>query len=208
MRKDFEAPATTEPMLKSLLTSISDLQKQVASLSEQSGRTDQPHPVPPPIPIAQHPPPPPHLPTPSQLEDIFLAALSMQSTGASLQLVAEHTALFDYILPPSSIVQSPLSQAVLLTLLHRVRSLYAFGLILTRAARPSAERAHPRRPHVHPHRLLGKTHRYAPRSIRLGDRDVPPARNCSRPRSAWNGATESGDDIRAGPYGGGTFERD
>lgn len=98
---------------------MTELQRQVASLSDQLARaTSQ---APPPVPMQQPSALP--LPTASQLEDIFLTALGMQSTGATLQLVNDHMPLYDYILPPSPNMKSPLSQAVLLTLLHRVRLL-------------------------------------------------------------------------------------
>ncbi|OXG43137.1 hypothetical protein C359_01528 [Cryptococcus neoformans Bt120] len=72
---------------------------------------------------AQGPPPPPpptqntRLPTSAQLEDTFLAALTAQTVPSTLQLVDDHLGLTDYCLPVSG--KSPLSQAVLLTLLHR-----------------------------------------------------------------------------------------
>ena len=123
MRKDLEPPTTNQPMFQSMLASVSDLQKQVANLSEQLARSGPPsgpsRSAPPPVPM-NHPPPKPQLPSASQLEDVFLDALGIQSTGATLQLVNEHMALYDYILPPSPSSKSPLSQAVLLTLLHRV----------------------------------------------------------------------------------------
>lgn len=75
------------------------------------------------LPTAQGPPPPPptqntRLPTSAQLEDTFLAALTAQTVPSTLQLVDDHLGLTDYCLPVSG--KSPLSQAVLLTLLHRV----------------------------------------------------------------------------------------
>lgn len=73
------------------------------------------------LPTTQGSPPPiqnTRLPTPAQLEDTFLAALTAQTVPATLQLVDDHLGLTDYCLPVSG--KSPLSQAVLLTLLHRV----------------------------------------------------------------------------------------
>ncbi|KIR36671.1 hypothetical protein I352_01630 [Cryptococcus deuterogattii MMRL2647] len=72
------------------------------------------------LPTTQGSPPPiqnTRLPTPAQLEDTFLAALTAQTVPATLQLVDDHLGLTDYCLPVSG--KSPLSQAVLLTLLHR-----------------------------------------------------------------------------------------
>lgn len=73
------------------------------------------------LPTTQGSPPPiqtARLPTPAQLEDTFLAALTAQTVPATLQLVDDHLGLTDYCLPVTG--KSPLSQAVLLTLLHRV----------------------------------------------------------------------------------------
>lgn len=73
------------------------------------------------LPITQGSPPSiqnARLPTPAQLEDTFLAALTAQTVPATLQLVDDHLGLTDYCLPVTG--KSPLSQAVLLTLLHRV----------------------------------------------------------------------------------------
>ncbi len=113
-----------------LAGSISDLQKQVASLSEQLARqsngNSQAPPIapaqamaaPPPVPIAQHPPPV-GLPPAPVLEDAFLSVLSGQNTGGLLALVNDHWAWTETILPnPPG--RSSLSQAVILTLLHRV----------------------------------------------------------------------------------------
>lgn len=56
---------------------------------------------------------------PPNLEDTFLTALQRQTTGATLQLVHDNAPRTDQILPlPPS--KSPLSQAVLIALVHRV----------------------------------------------------------------------------------------
>jgi hypothetical protein len=60
------------------------------------------------------------MPTPAQLEDSFLAALGAQSVPRTLQLVGEYWNVTDTILPAGQGVKSMLSQAVLLTCLHRV----------------------------------------------------------------------------------------
>jgi hypothetical protein len=141
-----EAPLSHEPLLKTMASAIADMQKQLGDLSTQVTR--QAPPIPPPhhpqvpspgaaiapipIPILQSaahplPPPPPQapvapLPNVAQLEDIFLSALGASSTSATLELVNGYWAATDYCLPNASGAKSPLSQAVLLTLLHRVRA--------------------------------------------------------------------------------------
>ncbi|WWC72202.1 uncharacterized protein I206_106162 [Kwoniella pini CBS 10737] len=155
IRKELSPPLkdgqlANDQLLKTMSTSIADLQRQITALSEQlkapashgpngvvspnnAGFVAPPppsHGLPPHVP--QHPPhlssqplshvPPPAAqpsgPSPSQLEDTFLAALGAQTTASTLQLVADHLALTDYCLPTNG--KSPLSQAVLLTLLHRL----------------------------------------------------------------------------------------
>ncbi|WWC64793.1 uncharacterized protein I303_107405 [Kwoniella dejecticola CBS 10117] len=161
IRKELSPPSkegqlANDHLLKSMSTSIADLQKQIATLSEQMKSASIPShgpngmvspsvsgfvPPPPPShglpPHIPQPPPPSHLspqpsstshppsgptqptgPTSSQLEDTFLSALGAQTTSSTLQLVADHLALTDYCLPTNG--KSPLSQAVLLTLLHRL----------------------------------------------------------------------------------------
>ncbi|OCF43692.1 hypothetical protein I317_02444 [Kwoniella heveanensis CBS 569] len=127
-----EGQLANDHLLKNMATSISELQKQLASLSEQirsapAQQTPQPNgSAPPSLPPANAysshthapPPPPPQGPSPSQLEDTFLTALGAQTTASTLQLVGEHIGLTEYCLPTHG--KSPLSQAVLLTLLHRL----------------------------------------------------------------------------------------
>ncbi|KAK8853387.1 hypothetical protein IAR55_004091 [Kwoniella newhampshirensis] len=131
--------ANNDHLLRSMTTSISELQKQIASLSEQfakfsaapitaphlNGIISQSVPPPPLAPpaVAQVPSgiptAPPGISIP-QLEDIFLTALGNQSTASTLQLVGEQSHLADFCLPIQPGLRSPLSQAVLLTLLHRL----------------------------------------------------------------------------------------
>ncbi|OCF61584.1 hypothetical protein L486_01236 [Kwoniella mangroviensis CBS 10435] len=149
IRKELSPPSkkgqlANDHLLKTMSTSIAELQKQVAVLTEhlKSGHSGsapngiipalQPQPpshqsstfAPPPAHHQPPPPPPaaipaePSGPSPSQLEDTFLSALGAQTTASTLQLVVDHLALTDYCLPNQG--KSPLSQAVLLTLLHRL----------------------------------------------------------------------------------------
>ena len=121
MRKDFEVPPSTDDMLSTMLASITALEKQVANLSEQLKQHTLPHPPPPPlISNQQQPPQRISFPDPSEIENNFLSALAKQSTSATVRLIDDHMALFDLCLPPMPDGRSPLSQAVLLTLLHRV----------------------------------------------------------------------------------------
>ena len=144
IRKDFSPPDPaygTEALIESLSTSIADLQKQVTALSDQVARSSLPStnlgpapatlPVPmmtgangggggfpPPVPHAQHPPPPPPPPV-AHLEDTFLSAMGAQSTPATLGLINDYWNMTETVLPiPPQ--RGPLSQAVMLTLLHRV----------------------------------------------------------------------------------------
>ncbi|TYJ53827.1 hypothetical protein B9479_005513 [Cryptococcus floricola] len=78
-----------------------------------------PHPpFPHPGQFPQHPPFPP--PPPAQLTDTFIAVLSKQSVPETVQLVMDHRPLTDYILPVNGAGKSPLGQAVLLTVVHRL----------------------------------------------------------------------------------------
>ncbi|ODN87672.1 hypothetical protein L198_06895 [Cryptococcus wingfieldii CBS 7118] len=77
-----------------------------------------PHPGLHPNQFPQHPPFPP--PPPAQLTDTFIAVLSKQSVPETVQLVMDHRPLTDYILPVNGAGKSPLGQAVLLTVVHRL----------------------------------------------------------------------------------------
>jgi len=114
-------------LLNSLASSIADMQKQIAALSEQvaRGAPQSSAGPPPPVNMQQHPPPthtaPPGrpLPTKQQLEDAFLPTLSAQNVGMTLALLTDHWPMTQYILPnPPG--KAMVSQAILLTLLHRV----------------------------------------------------------------------------------------
>lgn len=131
IRKELEPPASTEPLLQGILSSVADLQRHVAMLSEQLAQANPPQPAAPREMTQQQPPSPQSLPRPtaSQLEDIFLAALGVQSTGATLQLVNDHMPFLNYCLPQTPNA-SPLSQAVLLTLLHRVSRCFSLVSVL------------------------------------------------------------------------------
>ena len=113
MRKDLASHGD----IGTLATSIADLQKQVAALTEQLSRqAASPNPPQPhtPMPPAQPPMPPAHV-----LEDVFLSALGDQTTTATVNLVNDHWSMTQGLLPlPPG--KSPLSPAIILTLLHRV----------------------------------------------------------------------------------------
>ncbi|WOO81004.1 uncharacterized protein LOC62_03G004532 [Vanrija pseudolonga] len=156
-----DALQATNALLRSMAGTISELQKQVASLSAQLARSPSPAPAPAPAPVPVQaaqgfrappaatvppllsPPPPQHhqprlsisgqlgsqlgggappqqqTSSPVQLEDAFLAALHQQTVQSTLKLVAEYASRTEQVLPqPPN--RSPLSQAVLLTLLHRL----------------------------------------------------------------------------------------
>ena len=141
IRKDFSPTRQdsrgSDETIRSLASSITDLQRQMAILSDHILRAppmaNSIPPVPPmavaPPPVPQHPPPPvqavPQPLTPrdaSQLEDIFLAALGSGSTAATMQLLNDYWPRTEVMLPnpPGRTV---FSQAVLLTLFHRVGSI-------------------------------------------------------------------------------------
>ncbi|WVR09594.1 hypothetical protein IAU60_006666 [Kwoniella sp. DSM 27419] len=153
IRKGLEPPvkedrSASDQLIRGMAASIADLQKQLASVAIQlrsNGSTGGPAPqsVPPAqsngvSPVVTAPPtqptvskrPGPQAPTPSQLEDAFLAALGTQTTAAIVQLVGDHLAVTEYCLPLQG--KSPLSQAVLLTLLHRL----AIALVEVSPAQP------------------------------------------------------------------------
>jgi replicative DNA helicase len=128
-----DALAGTNDMIHSLSTMVESLQRQVAALQ---ARSPPPGPVPsslsrsvsvisPPIsqatPIVQQ-----HMPygDNKQIEDAFLSALSAHSAPATLKLVSEYASRLDYVLPQRP-GRSPLSQAVLLTLIHRLSTALA-----------------------------------------------------------------------------------
>lgn len=154
--------------MEALQTAVKDIQgrnlnginhaQSVSNLSTTQG------PLPPPIQNTR-------LPTPAQLEDTFLAALTAQTVPSTLQLVDDHLGLTDYCLPVSG--KSPLSQAVLLTLLHRVSASIppAAHVYRTQELRANQEKLdvycdcrHPgAAPRVPPSRHLDQTHNQPPR---------------------------------------------
>ncbi|WVQ84735.1 hypothetical protein IAT38_006892 [Cryptococcus sp. DSM 104549] len=136
-----EAQLSNEHMLKTMAVSIAEMQKQLVSLNEQVAKSaaaaaaPPAHPngvaqpaVPPAVPAHPNQAPPPQQqqpfypppPSPAQLQDTFLAALGVQTVPATLQLVNDHSGMTEYCLPVGQGAKSPLSQAVLLTLLHRL----------------------------------------------------------------------------------------
>jgi hypothetical protein len=96
-----------------ILQLLQATQKQQAEMLEEMRRVKQ-------TPVANAPPPVQQS-TPKQWEDIFLAALSTQSEEAILALLAQYWPHTEEVLPePGHGKASPLSQAVLLTVVHRV----------------------------------------------------------------------------------------
>ncbi|WVQ75728.1 hypothetical protein IAR50_005358 [Cryptococcus sp. DSM 104548] len=97
----------------------------VPAYAHPSAPANIPVPIPPQAPhppfpqFSQHGPPFPP-PSPAQLTDTFIAVLSKQSNPETVQLVMDHRPLTDYILPPNGAGKSPLGQAVLLTVVHRL----------------------------------------------------------------------------------------
>ena len=138
MRKDL-APRDmsfhgSDNLIRSLSASVVELQRQVSALSGQFSRqsneslpsqTAVPLPVVPPVPsatqVSQHPHPAP-MPPPHVLEDAFLNVLSAQNTNALVAFVNDHWIWTEGIFPTPP-GRTFLSQAVVLTLLHRVSDL-------------------------------------------------------------------------------------
>lgn len=143
IRKDLatdqtEALTATNGLIRDMSGVISDLQKQVASLSTQVRSSQTPSTAAAPsvsstiTSPASGPmgPAPTHIPAPTnhaapplqnaqQLEDAFLNALHQQTVPATLQLVRERAPQTEQLFPAPP-AKSPLSQAVLLTLCHRL----------------------------------------------------------------------------------------
>ncbi|BEI92031.1 uncharacterized protein CcaverHIS019_0408510 [Cutaneotrichosporon cavernicola] len=133
-----DALAGTNDMIHNLSSMVESLQRQVAALS---ARSPPPGPVPSSLarsvsvrspPVSQTmqmmQPATPMMQQPTlydkQLEDAFLAALSAQSAPVTLKLVSDYASRTEQILPPRP-GRSPVSQAVLLTLAHRLSSALA-----------------------------------------------------------------------------------
>lgn len=137
IRKDLvteqgEALGATNTMLHTMAGNIESLQRQMTAMQARSPPQTRIGPLPTQVrsqmfspPQAQQQAPVPQqpyvhpLPPPQQLEDRFLAALSQQSTIATIELVENHTQYTNQLFPPAP-ARSPLSPAVLLTLLHRL----------------------------------------------------------------------------------------
>ena len=90
-----------------------------------------------PAPSAGHisAPPPVQRGVPPNIEDIFLSALSNQTTASTLSVLQEYSPLIEDILPLSPSGGPMLSQAVLLTLLHRVCS---SSILVSLSSHPSS----------------------------------------------------------------------
>lgn len=129
-----ESLTATNDMIHTLSGMVESLQRQVAALSVRSpapgpvgSQTVRSSIMSPPAPVKASPlaPPVPLAPVQHEhtsikaLEDAFLSALSAQTPASTLKLVSDFTARTDSILPARP-GRSPLSQAVLLTLVHRV----------------------------------------------------------------------------------------
>lgn len=114
IRKDSHpppAPADNSHILQSLVETVASLQKKVEQLSS----TPAPAPVAAPIaPVMAGPP------VGLDVEEAFTQALAIQGPAAIFQLVNDFWGIGEYILPSSLDRKSPLSQAIILTLLHRV----------------------------------------------------------------------------------------
>ncbi|CAK9780159.1 hypothetical protein CC85DRAFT_328089 [Cutaneotrichosporon oleaginosum] len=128
-----DALAGTNDMIHNLSSMVESLQRQIAALS---ARSPPPGPAPPTHarsmsvispPTSQAPPPGQSrspFETPKQIEDTFLSALGAQSAPATLKLVTDFAPRTEYLFPQRP-NRSPLSQVVLLTLIHRLSSALA-----------------------------------------------------------------------------------
>jgi len=114
IRKDFQPPAPpidNSRVLQTLVDAIAGLQKKFEQLS--LAKTT------PPAPPVQAPAPPAN-PLGFDLEDVFTQALSIPGPGAIFQLVNDFWGIGGYLLPMTPDRKPPVSQAVIVTLLHRV----------------------------------------------------------------------------------------
>jgi hypothetical protein len=117
IRKDFQPPAPAidnSRVLQTLVDSIAALQKKVEHLSIANAAP--PAPPAPPVQAA----PPVANPLGFDLEDVFTQALSIPGPGAIFQLVNDFWGIGGYLLPMTPDRKPPVSQAVIVTLLHRV----------------------------------------------------------------------------------------
>lgn len=108
-------------LVQALARSLSELKNEVAVLSEQLARAQ---PVSPPAPTPVLPRETPK----SKWEDLFLATLHDTSEDAIVKLVTNNWKDTDVIFPqPESGLPSPVSQPVILTIIHRVSGSKGFA---------------------------------------------------------------------------------
>lgn len=156
-----DALTATNDMIHNLSSMVESLQRQVTALSARSPAAPAAAPLAAahlaPRSVIMSPPsasqstlaaPAPAAPAPSQdtkqLEDAFLSALSTQTAPSTLKLVSDFAPRTDQILPARP-GHSPLSQAVLLTLVHRVSSSFCTSFQrhpLTPSSRPRSAPSH------------------------------------------------------------------
>jgi hypothetical protein len=114
IRKDFQPPAPAidnSRVIQTLVEAIAGLHTKVEQLS-----------------LAKAAPPAPPVQAPAavtnplgfDLEDVFTQALSIPGPGAIFQLVNDFWGIGAYLLPMTPDRKPPVSQAVIVTLLHRV----------------------------------------------------------------------------------------
>jgi hypothetical protein len=132
IRKDFQPPAPAidnSRVIQTLVEAISGLQKKVEQLS-----------------LAKAAPPAPPVQAPAvvtnplgfDLEDVFTQALSIPGPGAIFQLVNDFWGIGAYLLPMTPDRKPPVSQAVIVTLLHRVSfHVHIFVTKLTFSSQPA-----------------------------------------------------------------------
>ncbi|KAL7424418.1 hypothetical protein Q5752_000101 [Cryptotrichosporon argae] len=140
-----KAVQQTNGLIRGLAEQVEALRKQVAALEARPDRAaaaNVPASVPTQLPAVHPPAPVHHAPAPlavvsppapvpvrtgvavavptANYDDVFIRALSVNSVQATNQLVREYWAKTDEVLPSGPGAKSPLSAAVLLTLLHRL----------------------------------------------------------------------------------------
>lgn len=117
VRKDFHPPPPVDngPILQSLVDSVAALQKKVEQLSIANAAS--------PTAAAVPAPAPPAVPVGLDVDEIFTQALATTGPAVIFQLVSDFWGVGEYILPSTLDRKSPLSQPIILTLLHRVSCL-------------------------------------------------------------------------------------
>jgi hypothetical protein len=116
IRKDFHPPpppGDNSRVLHTLVESVAALQRQVEQLSKITPAV--PAPAPPPPAVAQ--------PLGFDLEDVITQALVAQGPVAIIQLVNDFWGIGGYLLPLTPDRKPPVSQIIVVTLLHRVSQL-------------------------------------------------------------------------------------